>query len=218
MGSDNPTGADNQQGSRGRLLEGDPLTPQRLHAELLATGASSLEAYLQGALRDGTRSARHHTHRIGQSDPRWLALLQSALRALGHRGWIYKEGQHRRLWVLETTAPFLSLEYDAAPLVATREGIAYVRGYFDAEGGMPVSPMSRLYIQFCQKDRRNLEAVLEILESWAIACGRIHNPSRTVDPDYWRFYVLARSHERFMTLIGSWHPRKRQQIKTRMKI
>jgi LAGLIDADG-like domain len=218
MGSDNPTGADNQQGSRGRLLEGDLLTPQRLHAELLATGASSLEAYLQGALRDGTRSARHHTHRIGQSDPRWLALLQSALGALGHRGWIYREGQDRRLWVLETTAPFLSLEYDAAHLVATREGIDYVRGYFDAEGGMPVSPTSRLYIQFCQKDHRNLEAVLEILESWDIACGRIHNPSRLVDPDYWRFYVLARSHERFMTLVSSWHPRKRQQIETRMKI
>jgi len=120
--------------------------------------------------------------------------------------------------VLETTAPFLSLKYDAAPLVDTREGIAYVRGYFDAEGGMPTSSESRLYFQFCQKDRRNLEAVLEILESWTVSCGRVHNPSRRVDPDYWRFYVLARSHERFMTLVGSWHPRKRQQIETRMKI
>jgi hypothetical protein len=218
MGSDNPTGADNQQGSRGYPLEGGPLTPQRLHAELLATGASSLEAYLQGALRDGTRSARHRTHRIGQADPGWLALLQTALGVLGHRGWIYREGRDRRLWVLETTAPFLSLKYDAAPLVNTREGIAYVRGYFDAEGGMPTSPEGRLYFQFCQKDRRNLKAVLEILESWNVSCGRVHNPSRRVDPDYWRFYVLARSHERFMTLVGSWHPRKRQQIETRMKI
>src|SRR5919204_433979 len=91
MGSDNPTGADNQQGSRGHPLEGDPLTPQRLHAELLATGALSLEAYLQGALRDGTRSARHRTHRIGQADPGWLALLQTALGVLGHRGWIFRE-------------------------------------------------------------------------------------------------------------------------------
>ena len=216
---DNASGdADNQQGSRSAALSVAALTPQRLHAELLATGASSLEAYLQGALRDGTCSARHHTHRIGQADPGWLDLLQVALRALGYRGWIYREGRDRRLWVLETTAPFLSLKYDAAPLVGTREGIAYVRGYFDAEGGMPADPDSRLYFQFCQKDRRNLEAVLEILQSWDVSCGRIHNPSRSVDPHYWRFYVLARSHERFMALVGSWHPRKRRQIDTRMKI
>ncbi len=218
MASDNLSGADNQQGSRGDPAQDPPLTPQRLHAELLATGAEGLEAYLQGALRDGTWSARHRTHRIGQSDPGWLCLLESALRALGHRSWTYREGRDRQLWVLETTAPFLSLRYDASPLVGALTGIHYVRGYFDAEGGMPRSSNSRLYFQFCQKDRSNLEVVLEILESWGISCGRVHNPSHRVDPDYWRFYVLASSHERFMKLVGSWHPRKRQQMETRMKI
>ena len=73
MFGDNATGeADNQQGSRQSDLLADRLTPQRLHAELLAASKKSLESYLQGALRDGTRSARHRTHRIGQSDPRWL--------------------------------------------------------------------------------------------------------------------------------------------------
>jgi hypothetical protein len=218
MSSDNLSGADNQQGSRARPPTDTTLTPQRLHAELLATGAKGLEAYLQGALRDGTRSERHHTHRIGQSDPRWLHLLGTALRTLGYRSWTYREGQDRHLWVLETTAPFLSLRYDASPLVGTTSGLHYARGYFDAEGGMPKDPTSRLYLQFCQKDRRSLEIVTWILQSWGISCGRVHNPSRRVDPDYWRFYVLARSHERFMSLVGSWHPRKRQQIETRMKI
>jgi hypothetical protein len=83
---------------------------------------------------------------------------------------------------------------------------------------MPKDTESRLYIQFCQKDPESLKAVLEILESWGISCGRIHNPSHRVDPDYWRLYVKARSHERFMKLVGSWHPRKREQIETRMKI
>ncbi len=202
MISDNPTGADNQQGSRGYPALDDPLTPQRLHAELLDTGAKGLEAYLQGALRDGTRSARHHTHRIGQSDPRWLSLLQHALDVLGHRSWIYREGRDRQLWVLETTASFLSLEYDATPLVGSEHGIPYVRGCFDAEGGMPRDPASRLYLQLCQKDHRSLEIVSEILSSVGISCGRIHNPSRVVDPEYWRFYVLARSHERFVRLVG----------------
>ena len=44
MSSDKPTGADNQQGSRNHPPLDDFLTPQRLHAELLGTGAKGLEA------------------------------------------------------------------------------------------------------------------------------------------------------------------------------
>jgi hypothetical protein len=210
--------AGNQQGSRQLELLSDWLTLQRLHAELLAANEKSLEAYLQGALRDGTRSARHRTHRIAQSDPRWLDLIGRCLSALGHAGWVYREGRTRQLWVLETTAPFLSIGYEATQLIGSKEGIDYVRGYFDAEGGMPKAPEARLYFQLCQKDDGSLGTVRKILESWGVSCGRIHNPSRRVDPNYWRFYVKACSHERFMMLVGSWHPRKRQQIETRMKI
>ena len=122
--------ADNQQGSRQLDLFDDWLTPQRLHAELLAASNKSLESYLQGALRDGTRSSRHRTHRIGQSDLRWLQLLKEALRILDYRSWIYKEGRSRDLWILETTAPFLSIGFDANVLIGAREGFGYVRGYF----------------------------------------------------------------------------------------
>ena len=57
-----------------------------------------------------------------------------------------------------------------------------------------------------------------ILESWGIDCGRIHNPSQSVDPGYWRFYIRSESHHRFMAMVGSWHPRKRRLIEARMKI
>ena len=119
-------------------------------------------------------------------------------------------------WVLETSARFLRIDYDASPLVGSREGLDYVRGYFDADGGMPTSSTARLYLQFSQKNRASLEKVVAVLESWDITCGRVHNPSRHVDPDYWRVYVRSASHERFLKLVGSWHPRKRQQIATRM--
>jgi hypothetical protein len=218
MDSDNPTGADDQQGSRPRRASDMSPIPQRLHAELLATCVNGLEAYLQGALRDGTRSARHRTHRIGQSDPGWLHLLRIILDRLGRRAWIYREGAHRSFWVLETTAAFLSLGFDARPFIGTREGLDFVRGYFDADGGMPRSSSARLYLQYTQKDRADLEIVSKILESWNIKCGRIHNPSAAVDPDYWRFFVRRGSHERFISLVGSWHPRKRKQIANRMKI
>jgi hypothetical protein len=219
MGSDKPSGADNQQGSRGSNEPVHlPLTPQRLHAELLSTDAMGLEAYLQGALGDATRSARHRTHRIGQADPRWLTVLTEILRRLGYRGWIYREGRSRSFWILETTAPFLSLTYDASGLVGLPEGLCYARGYFDAEGGMPRSADARLYVQFGQKNRDSLDCLREILTSWGIDCGRVHNPSARVDPQYWRFYVRAASHRRFMASVGSWHPRKRQAIDLRMKI
>jgi len=94
----------------------------------------------------------------------------------------------------------------------------YARGYFDAEGGMPRRSEARLYLQLTQKDRHNLEAVHRILENRGIQCGRIHNPSHRVDPNYWRFYVKATSHKSFMALVGSWHPSQRQQIEDRMKI
>ena len=194
------------------------MTPQRLHAELLDAGAKGLEAYLQGALKDGGRSKRHNTHRIGQKEQAWLRFLSTIFDALGHRSWIYREGRDREFWILETTAAFLSVEYDPTPLVGTREGLYYAKGFFDAEGGMPKAVDARLYLQYTQKCRPTLEVLVKILQRADIDCGRVHNPSRKVDPNYWRFYVRADSHQRFMTLVGSWHPRKRLQIDNRMKI
>ena len=194
------------------------MTPQRLHAELLVTSAMRLQSYLQGALKDATKSALHRTHRYGQSDRKWLETLQVMLDVLGHRSWIYREGRERNFWVLETSARFLSEAYEATALIGTGEGLDYSRGYFDADGGLPRDPDARLYLQFAQKDRQSLETVKEILRTWEIECGRIHNPSAEVDPDYWRFFVRAASHQRFMKLVGSWHPTKRALIETRMKI
>ena len=177
-----------------------------------------MEAYLQGALKDATRSGLHKTFRYGQSDTRWLEFLRELLSSVGRRGWIYREGRQRKFWVLETTAPFLSMKFAADDLVGTQEGLDYVRGYFDAEGGMPKDSEARLYLSFGQKDRMSLETVAKILSSWGIESGRIHNPSVSVDPDYWRVFVRASSHQRFMRLVGSWHPRKQALIQTRMKI
>ena len=50
VGSEKPSGADNQQGSPPHLPNGGGVTPQRLNAELLAVGAKEMEAYLQGVL------------------------------------------------------------------------------------------------------------------------------------------------------------------------
>ena len=177
MISDKPTGADNQQGSRGESLLDSLLTPQRLHAELLATDAKSLEAYLQGALRDGTRSVQHRTHRIGAAERDWLVLLKdilaSAASAAGStvRGQAGTTGSSRPG---RHSSIYRSMPADSLGLHA---GLTYVRGYFDADGGMPVNPGARLYFQFAQSSRDSLRAVAANLEVWGIATGRIHNPS-----------------------------------------
>jgi hypothetical protein len=193
------------------------LTLQRLHAELLEADARETRAYLLGALRDGTFNRFHNTIRISQADQRWLDILQRLFLNLGSRSWIYREGS-RNVWVVETSCR-LEPESD---LGTSSERIAFVRGYFDAEGGIPRRGESRFYIQMVQKDRADLERVRTLLEEQSIHCGRIHNPSVRVDPDYWRFYVLSRSHGEFIRRVGSWHPRKRQlleaRLETRMKI
>ena len=166
------------------------------------------QSYLQGALHDGTRSDLHNTHRISQKGTGWLSRLKDAFAEMGHKSWMYQEGKLREVYVLETTAKFLDVNFDPDLLESDAERIAYVRGYFDAEGGLPQSPDARFYIQFTQKDRVELEKVKRILERLGIECGEAHNPNAEVDPNYWRFYVRAKSHKAFAEKIGSWHPRK----------
>lgn len=176
--------------------------------------ATVYRAYLQGALHDGTYNALHQTHRYSQKGTDWLELLSRLLEELGHRSWLYREGRNREVYVLETAASFLDVNYDPDLLGSEVEAASYVRGYFDAEGGMPRSSSVRFYLQLSQKNRAELAKVKAILERLEIACGKIHNPSHSVDPDYWRFYVRTKSHQMFARVIGSWHPRKRPLLQS----
>jgi intein-encoded DNA endonuclease-like protein len=144
--------------------------------------------------------------------------LQELLEHLGYRSWIYREGKERQLYVLETSATFLKNRSATLRYETPAEQIAYVRGYFDAEGGVPSDPDAPFYLQFVQKDRKSLAYVRMILEALGIQCGVLHNPSRGIDPDYWRFFVRRGAHRRFSTIIGSWHPRKALRLNQRVKI
>ena len=176
------------------------------------------EAYLLGALHDATYNARRKPHRFSQANIGWLEVLKQQLAYLGYKSWIYREGKTRFVYVLETSAKFLSLSFDPNQLTSTKEKIAYIRGFFDAEGGVPRSPDARFYIQLVQKDRSKLEWLRNELADLGIACGIIHNPSINVDPNYFRFFISTKSHEDFGKVIGSWHPRKRTVFESRVKI
>lgn len=206
--SDNALGdADNQQGSRPVDVTG--LTPQRLHAELLAATVSVSGAYLLGALHDATISTLHRTVRFGQSDVSWLEGLAVLCRNLGQKSWIYREGKERNLWILETSSRWIP---DRGSFTSEEEQLAYARGYFDTEGGIPRDAGARFYIQLVQKNSADIANLKAMLESLGIACGKLHNPSVRVDSAMWRFYISAGSQRAFAERVSSWHPRKRKAL------
>jgi len=168
------------------------------------------KAYLLGVLHDATE--RRTTYRIATNNQAFSELLKKGIKKLKSGAWIYKEGKDRNLWIIEFPKSLLK----NSEIKSDSEKINYVRGYFDAEGGVAKTSRVRYYISFSQKDFSDLSEVKDILEEFGIACGVIHNPSKKVDPNYWRFFVRAKSYLDFVDKIGSFHPLKGEYL--RMKI
>lgn len=168
------------------------------------------KAYLLGALHDGT--VRRLTCRIVQKDQEYIKFLVEGIKTLGQNAWMYREGKTRNLYVVEFSKSFLK----DFVIESNQDKIDYIRGYFDAEGGVSRNPKVRYYIYFAQKNLKDLEQVKRYIEELGIICGKVHNPSRFVDPNYWRFFISVKSYEKFADLIGSWHPVKSHFL--RMKI
>ena len=122
------------------------------------------------------------------------------------------------MYVLETLAGFLSFKASPRDFHSVTERCGYLRGFFDAEGGIPKDQNAKFYIQLVQKNKNKLNGIKTLLESLGISAGKLHNPSRLVDPNYWRIYIHANSHYEFINLIGSWHPRKTKLFRKRMMI
>ena len=168
------------------------------------------KAYLLGALHDGT--ARKLTYRIVQKDQEYIRFLLEGIRSLGKNAWMYKEGIDRQLYVVEFSKSFLA----GVKVTSVQEKIDYIRGYFDSDGGISRNPKVRYYIYFAQKNLKDLKELRKYLTELGIICGTIHNPSKKVDPNYWRFFISIKSYQRFAEIIGSWHPTKSHFL--RMKI
>lgn len=168
------------------------------------------KAYLLGALHDATE--RDYTYRLSQKSEEYVLMISEKLKGFGYKAWTYKEGKYRSVYVVEFAKRILK----PLDIVTKEEKVAYVRGYFDTEGGIPKDLRSRYYIYFAQKDLKDLELVKRYLIDLGIQCGKTHNPSKKVDPIYYRFYVLSKSFNDFARIIGSWHPEKLKYL--RMKI
>ena len=215
--SKNVSSADNQQGSplcqNIQILADDPSETTRR----APFSEESVKAYLLGALHDGTLS-KNKRFRISQKGKEWLQFLQKLFNKVGCNAWIYKEGLNRKVYVIETLANFLDFQFNPLQLESSDEKAAYIRGFFDAEGGIPRSSEARFYIQLVQNDKGKLEKLKKLLKDLGIESGKIHNPSQKVDPDYWRMYILAKFQKKFFDKIETWHPRKIRTLRKRMMI
>ena len=202
----------NQQGSPliNQMIDYDPSETTRR-----APFKKELMAYLQGALHDAYR-ARGSRIRFSQKYVSWLENLKSLFSYLGYKSWIYCEGK-RDVYVLETTANFLDFGFSLKGKTK-REQIGYIRGFFDAEGGIPHKKSNRFYIQFVQKDKNKLEMISACLLKLGIESGKVHTPSKKIDPEYWRFYIRAKSYKDFCKIIYSWHSVKSTILQERVKI
>ena len=165
------------------------------------------KAYLLGALHDGT--VRRLTYRIVQKEREYIEFLVKGIQSLGQKAWMYKEGNDSQLYVAEFSKSFLK----DFVIANKRDKIDYIRGYFDAEGGVSRDSKVRYYLYFAQKNLKDLQQVRVYLCELGIYCGIIHNPSRRVDPNYWRFFISVKSYTKFAQLIGSWLPIKSQFLK-----
>ena len=82
------------------------------------------------------------------------------IEAMGFKAWVYREGKSRELYIVEFSVSILS----GFEINSEQDKIDYIRGYFDAEGSVPLNG-SRMYIYFCQKDKQSLLQVLTTLRS-----------------------------------------------------
>ncbi|OGM23757.1 hypothetical protein A2627_05220 [Candidatus Woesebacteria bacterium RIFCSPHIGHO2_01_FULL_39_28] len=161
-------------------------------------------------LHDATE--RKSTYRIATKSNLFARFLCNEIKKFGLSAWFYKEGKNRNLWIVEFSKTLLKV----VRVKTERNKIDYIRGYFDSEGGISKNLKVRYYLYFAQKNKSDLLEVKNYLEDLNISCGKLHNPSKRVDPNYWRFFVSSKSYEDFYKIIGSSHPEKKVYL--RMKI
>ena len=168
------------------------------------------KAYLLGVLHDAT--VRKTTVRIAQKSKAFVEFLAGGIRELESSAWIYKEGKNRNVYIVE----FSKSLFKDASIKTPQDKIDYIRGYFDSEGGIARKKHVRYYLYFAQKNLNDLQLVKDYLEEIGIKCGIIHQPSKSMDPDYFRFYIRAVSYHDFAEKIGSWHPVKSRFLRKKI--
>ncbi len=168
-------------------------------------------AYLFGALHDGyiyTGKSKGKVAVFAQKERGWLETIKKMIAPYGKSAWIFKQMQ---IFILETKFAELFQPY-GFDMFTDEEKMAFISGFFDAEGGIPMKPgEARSYIQFVQKKPEILGKIRNCLESKGIRCGILHMYDKGRS-DCWRFFVRADSLLRCIRALKSRHPSKIRRL------
>ena len=186
-------------------------------------------AYLLGALRDSTidiRKGKNYEIKIAQKESEWLSVLQGIfLRHFNNAGRITQHSRDAKILRItgkETAYKILEISQMKVPQVNWNTPkiieeqtndiqLQYLRGFFDAEGGLPRDPENakQKYISFSQKNRESLEFLRTLLMKNSFrptnltVCGGVSE------------FRLTRKNDmaNFSKRIGSLHKDKQQKLK-----
>jgi len=168
-------------------------------------------AYLFGALHDGyiyTGKSKGKVAVFTQKERGWLENIKKMIASYGKSAWIFKQ---RQIFILETKFAELFKTYDFDTFTE-EEKLAFISGFFDAEGGIPMDPKAaRAYIQFVQKKPEILRKIKDCLEEKRINCGILHMYDKGRS-NCWRFFVRTNSLLRCIAILNSRHPSKIRRL------
>ena len=164
-------------------------------------------AYLYGAIHDGyiyTGKSKGKVAVFTQKNKSWLENIKGIIEKNNGKAWIFPQ---RNIHILETKFCHL---FEPRKLSSDKERIEYLSGFFDAEGGIPKKLQARFYVQFVQKNKKELQEVANILNEFGVECGKLHQYDKK--SKCWRFFVKTNSWLKFIELIKSKHPEKQARL------
>ena len=183
-------------------------------------------AYLLGALRDASvdiREGKNYEIKIAQKNKKWLQKLQSIIKQ--KFGYKWKITKHRKnYYILRITQKKVVKKIiqlaeikmpqilwntptiiRSQPLDIQKE---YIKGFFDAEAGLPRNPKKWKYISFDQKAREPLEFIRKILIKL-----KFKPTNLTWTSEVWQFRLTRKIDIiNFVEEIGSSHPDKIKKL------
>ena len=191
--------------------------------------------YLLGAMRDATvdfRKGKNYEVKISQKTKQWLQLIQSIFnKEFGKEGritrhmkgyWILRINDKQLVTkIIEISGIKIPQENWGTPEdirnCSDKETItSYIRGFFDAEGGLPrkIDIDSQKYIIFSQKNKESLEFIRKKLQEI-----KIEPTNLTRCGGVWEFRITKKKCIiEFIEVIGSFHQDKVEKFKILMGI
>jgi len=177
--------------------------------------------YLIGALRDGCLTTQK-TIKFKQKNKEWLSETLVPLffeifeRKIKNN--IYDEKKQSVVWCLAFKDGDIwnkLKKFVERPPRTDEEVLYYIMGFWDADGGCPKTPSlnKKMYIKFTQKDKKSLDQLREMIESFGIKCGITRISEFGKNGTIWRFSITNRDGMyKFCDIIGSLHPEKGQRL------